>query len=69
MVEIHSATAQIRLGNKKEEKPQDENIMSDTHGGHNNDIKRSFGGIEVPNCSAKFDAPGTKGWEGQIFKF
>jgi len=41
MVDIHSATAEIRRGNKKEEerkkKPQGKNIMSAsaTQGGHN----------------------------------
>jgi len=36
MVEIHSATAEIRPGKKKKKKPQGKNIMSATamQGGH-----------------------------------
>jgi len=39
MVDIQSATAEIRRGKKEERKKQDENIMSAsaTQGGHNKD--------------------------------
>jgi len=45
MVDFQSATAEIRLGKKEEErwkKPQDENIMyaSATQGGHNKKVIR-----------------------------
>jgi len=38
MVDIHSATAEIRRGKKEERKKQDKNVMSSsaTQGGHNN---------------------------------
>ena len=52
MVDIQSATAEIRRGKKKKNKLQDKNIMSAsaTQGGHKND----FRGIVLPFSSYNY---------------
>ena len=56
MVDIHSATAEIRRGIKKKKKKQDKNIMtaSATQGGHNNWSVTEGARVYLPVVESQF---------------